>query len=139
MNGVDIKNRIYDSKNGFAKTYTAAAPFVDSGDLWDFCITVATNDQWMNCIVFANEFGIPPVKSLLYFYKQFKNPPADFKFGVQYSRWLGAFMGFIFKFCFGYQSQKGRIQVDEYGIGTATKYLDPPTGFNIIWQTADNF
>lgn len=132
MNVTFIKNRVYDSKNGFAKTYRNAAPFVNSGELWDFCITVATNERCMTCIAFANELGIPPVKSLLYFYKQVKNPSDNFKFDAQNSQWLGSFMGFIFKYCFGYQSQKERIQVNQYGIGTATKYLNPPTGFKII-------
>ena len=127
-----IQNRVYDANNGFAKTYRNAAPFVNSGELWDYCMAIATDERHMICIAFANELGIPPVKSLLHFYRQEKNPSADFNFDSKPSQWLGSFMGFIFKYCLNYQSQKERIQVNMYGIGTATKYLSPPTGFKII-------
>ena len=110
-----IQNRVYDANNGFAKTYRNAAPFVNSGELWDYCMAIATDERHMICIAFANELGIP-----------------DFNFDSNTSQWLGSFMGFIFKYCLNYQSQKERIQVNMYGIGTATKYLSPPTGFKII-------
>ncbi len=126
-----LKDQIYNSKTGFAKIYKNAAPFVNSGDLWDFCIATATDEKRMLCIAFANELGIPPVKSLLYFYRQEKNPADDFTFDAQTSQWLGAFMGFIFKYCFHYQKQKNRNQIQIYGIGTAAKFSEPPADFKI--------
>ncbi len=127
-----IESRVYDAQNGFAKAYRNAAPFVRSGELWAWCMDVATDEKRMGCIAFANEFGIPPVKSLLYFYRQDKHPADSFRFSTQESQWLGSFMGFLFKYCFGYQKQKERTQVNQYGIGTATKYLEPPEGFEIV-------
>ncbi len=127
-----IQSRVYDEKDGFAKTYRNAAPFVSSGELWDYCMSLVTDERHMTCIAFANEMGIPPVKSLLYFYEKEKQPADDFKFDAQTSQWLGAFMGFIFKFCLHYQNQKERIQVNKYGIKTATKFLEPPADFKII-------
>lgn len=132
MNFDFIRSQIYDVKDGLAKTYRNAAPFVGSGELWDYCLSVVTDERHMGCIIFANELGIPPVKSLLFFYEWEKHPEDDFEFDAQTSQWLGAFMGFVFKYCLGYQGQKERVRVNKYGIGTATKYLDPPAGFSIV-------
>ena len=77
-----IQNCVYDEKGGFAKTYRNAAPFVSSGGLWDYCMSVVTDERHMTCIAFANEMGIPPVKSLLYFYEKEKRPADDFKFRI---------------------------------------------------------
>lgn len=132
INTTEIINKIYDDTEGFAKTYKNAAPFVDSGELWDFCMDVIKDEKQMNCIAFANEFGVPPVKSLLYFYEKEKMPSDDFKFTAQTSQWLGSLMGFVFKFCLGYHDQKERIQVNKFGVGTATKFLNPPENFRIV-------
>lgn len=131
INTTEIIKKIYDSTEGFAKTYRNSAPFIDSGELWDFCIEVIKDENRMSCIAFANEFGVPPVKSLLYFYEQDKNPDEDFRFDAQTSQWLGSLMGFVFKFCLGYNAQKERIQVNKYGVGTATKFLEHQASFKI--------
>ena len=41
----------------FVATYKNAAKFVDSGDLWDFCINTISDPVCMEKIAFANAGG----------------------------------------------------------------------------------
>lgn len=123
MNTQDIVKSV--SQN-FAKTYRGAANFVNSGNLWNFCINTISNPIYMSNIVFANDLGIPPVKSLLLIYKREVNPPSGFEFDANTSRSIGALMGYVFKFVIGYTNQKERCTVEEFGIKTATRFLDGP-------------
>ncbi len=123
MNTQNIVNEIYQD---FAKIYRGAANFVDSGAIWDFCIDTIKDPVLMSNIAFANDLEIPPVKSLLLIYKRKVHPADGFEFNAIESRSIGALMGFVFKFVLGYQNQKERCKVDEYGIKTATRFLDGP-------------
>ena len=123
MKTQDIVNKIYQD---FGKTYRGAAPFVDSGEIWDFCIETIKDPVLMSNIAFANDLEVPPVKSLLLIYKRKVNPADNFEFDVNQSRSIGALMGYVFKFVLGYQKQKERCKVDEYGIKTATRFFDGP-------------
>lgn len=123
MNTQHIVDEIYQ---GFAKTYRGAANFVDSGAIWDFCIETIKDPVLMSNIAFANDLEVPPVKSLLLIYKRNVNPSAGFEFDANESRSIGALMGFVFKFVLGYKNQKERCTVNEYGIKTATRFLDGP-------------
>ena len=118
---------IIDSiNNNFASTYKNATPFINSGDLWDFCIRTIENPMTMSNIAFANDLGIPPVKSLLTIYEHTMNPKDDFKFTAQESQFMGALMGYVFKFVLDYQHQKERCSVNRYGVRTATRFLMGP-------------
>ena len=64
--------------NRFADTYKNATPFVNSGALWDFCMETIRNPITMSNIAFANDLGIPPVKSLLVIYRRKMKPAEDF-------------------------------------------------------------
>jgi hypothetical protein len=108
----------------FGATYKNAVPFVGSGPLWNFCINVISDPTKLNSIIFANDMQIPPVKSLLHIYSKTHVLPPNFKFTKQENQWLGAFMGFVFKFVLNYKSQKERIKVDFLGVGTATRFYD---------------
>lgn len=99
---------------------------MQSGALWDFCIDTIENPIAMSCIVFANDMGIPPVKSLINIYKRKNKIADDFAFAAQESQYLGSLMGFVFKFVLGYTNQKERCTVNELGVKTATKFLDGP-------------
>lgn len=110
----------------FADTYRSATPFVDSGELWDFCMETIRDPITMSNIVFANDMGVPPVKSLLVIYRRKVNPANGFKFSPQESQSMGALMGYIFKFCLGYQSQKERCAVNNLGVRTATRFMNGP-------------
>ena len=120
MKTSEIITAINDS---FAKTYRNAAPFVNSGALWDFCIDTISNPITMSNIAFANDLGIPPVKSLLVIYRRKMNPADTFKFTPQESQFMGALMGFVFKFVLDYQYQKERCGVNDLGVKTATRFL----------------
>ena len=74
MNVNHIKSKIM---NDFAATYKNASPFVDSGELWDFCMDTITNPILLSNVIFANDLGIPPVKSLLLIWERKKTPNAD--------------------------------------------------------------
>ena len=110
----------------FAKTYKNAAPFVGSGALWDFCISTISNPITMSNIAFANDMGIPPVRSLLVIYRRKMKPADGFKFTAQESQSMGALMGYVFKFVLGYQDQKERCAVNDLGVKTATRFLNGP-------------
>jgi len=122
---------INEINSNFASTYRNAAPFVNSGALWDFCMEVLSDPILTQCIVFANDLEVPPVKSLIHLYKLKFSPADDFKFTQQQSQWLGALMAFIFKFVFGYKSQKERVRVNIYGIGGATRFYNGPENLKI--------
>ena len=123
MRTSEIINKIYDR---FAETYKNASPFVDSGELWDFCMETIKNPLTLSNIVFANDMGIPPVKSLVTIYKRKVNPDVDFQFTGAQSQYMGALMGFVFKFVLDYQFQKERCKVDILGVKTATRFLMGP-------------
>ena len=110
----------------FVATYKNAAKFVDSGDLWDFCINTISDPVCMEKIAFANDLEIPPVKSLLLIYERTMNPAPDFKFQPNESQCMGALMGFVFKFVLGYTDQKERCTVKKFGIKTATRFMNGP-------------
>lgn len=121
MRTQDIINSI---NQNFAKVYKPASPFVNSGALWDFCIATISDPTAMSNIVFANDLGIPPVKSLILIYKRRVNPSVNFT--DKESKYIGSLMGFVFKFCLNYQSQRERCKVNELGVQTATRFLDGP-------------
>ena len=110
----------------FVKVYHGASNFVDSGAVWDFCIETIQDPVLMSNIVFANDLGIPPVKSLLLIYQRKMNPAFGFVFSAEESRSMGALMGFVFKYILGYTAQKERCKVGWYGVHTATRFLDGP-------------
>lgn len=108
--------------NDFSATYKNASKFVDSGDLWNFCISTIKDPIAMGNIVFANDMGIPPVKSLITIYERKVHPTKEIS--ALESQYMGALMGFVFKFVLGYRSQKERCTVNQLGVRTATKFLD---------------
>ena len=110
----------------FSSIYKSATPFVNSGALWDFCLEIIENPITMSCIAFANDMGIPPVKSLLVIYRRKNNPADGFKFTAQESQSMGALMGYVFKYVLKYADQKERCVVNDLGIKTATRFLNGP-------------
>ena len=121
MKTTDIISAINDR---FTATYKNATPFVNSGALWDFCIETIRNPITMSNIAFANDLGIPPVRSLLIIYRRKMKPADNFKFTHHESQYMGALMGFVFKFVLDYQNQKERCAVNDLGVKTATRFMD---------------
>lgn len=124
MRTTDIIEKI---QNDFADTYKSASKFVNSGELWDFCIDTIKDPVALGNIVFANDMGVSPVKSLITIYERKINPSENFS-AVQ-SQYMGALMGFVFKFVLAYTKQSERCTVNKLGVKTATKFLDGP-----IWE-----
>lgn len=124
MKTLDI---ITDINVRFADTYRNASKFVDSGELWDFCIYIIGNPITISNIVFANDMGVPPVKSLITLYERMKRPSEAFT-AVQ-SQQMGALMGFVFKYVLNYQKQKDRCAVNLLGVKIAARFYDGP-----VWE-----
>lgn len=118
---------VLEINNSFADTYKNASKFVDSGELWDFCIETIKNPVCMSNIAFANDMGVPPVRSLITIYEREKNPSENFT-AVQ-SQQMGTLMGFVFKYVLNYKSQKERCAVNHLGVKTATRFEDGP-----VWE-----
>ncbi len=111
-------------KKGFAiEAYQGAAPIKETGELWNFCKEVISNPIHMNCIIFANEFNIPPVKSLMKIFELENNIEKSFSLEPLQSQQLGALMGYIFKFILGYKKQK-RCMANIHGIKTASRFYE---------------
>jgi hypothetical protein len=111
-------------EEGFAvEAYQGASPLKESGELWNFCKEVISNPTHMNCIIFANEFNIPPVKSLMKIYEIEKNIDISFEVEQLQSQQLGALMGYIFKNILGYKKQK-RGMANIHGIKTASRFYE---------------
>lgn len=110
----------------FAKTYRTSTKFVESGALWDFCMETIKNPIKLSCIVFANDVGVPPVKSLLVIYQREKAPDEDFIFTYKESQYLGTLMGYIFKYVLNYKGQAERCKVEILGVKKATRFLNGP-------------
>ena len=117
---------IHEINTGFTSVYRGASSFVNSGAFWDFCIDTIRDPRTMSLIAFANDLGIPPVRALLRIWECKTPPAADFEFDGHTRQSMGALMGFVFKNVLGYQSQKERCQVKQYGVQTATRFLDGP-------------
>lgn len=110
----------------FAKKYRPVATFVNSGELWDFCIAALSDPVNMGNIAFANDMGVPPMASLLMLYQRQQNPPAGFQFPEKERQHMGALLAFVFKYVLGYQKQSERCTVQRLGVKKATRYLDGP-------------
>ena len=108
----------------FALTYKNAAKFVGSGPLWDFCIATIQDPIKLGQIVFANDMGIPPVKSLITMYERQMHP--EHNFSPVESQNMGSLMGFVFKYVLNYHTQKERCVVNQLGVKSATRYCDGP-------------
>jgi hypothetical protein len=112
---------------GFGKVaYQNASPMIGSGIVWDFCMRTIGDPVKMSCIAFANDLGVPPVKSLMSFFDRDVEDSESFKVSAQESQSLGSLMGYVFKFVLDYQEQKPRCTVNMHGINTATRFLDGP-------------
>lgn len=110
----------------FVKIYRGAATFVGSGAVWNFCISTISDPLLMNNIAFANDLGVPPVRSLLLIYRRTASPAPDFEFDEYTKKSMGALMGFVFKNVIGYAGQKDRCAVNELGVKTAARFTDGP-------------
>ena len=118
-----INEAIYD---GFSKKYKAFGDFIDSGELWDICLSAISDVTLINNIIFCNDIHqIPPTNTFLKV-KQIKRDLSELE-----KRSVGAFWGFVFKFVFGYRNQKivaARVNT----VKTATYFFDIAESVKVI-------
>jgi len=111
----DIKTNIHED---FHKKYKAFGDFVDSGELWDMCISAIFDVTLINSIIFCNDIHqIPPVNTFLKV-MQISRDLTELE-----KRSVGAFWGFVFKFVFGYRNQKS-VAARVNTVKTATYFYD---------------
>lgn len=108
----------------FTKHYLGRGSFVNSGHLWDFCMEIIKNPLTLSLLVYKNNQGIPPVKTLIELYEA--THPTSFTLSDRECRDIGSLMGFVFQFVLGYQKDKLE-PVDMLGCKEAsvfTKFTD---------------
>lgn len=108
-------------KADFTASYKNAANF-PSTKLYNDSITIISDLSNIKCIVFANDLGIPPVKSMLVLLNQ--NELLQNNVTALESQCLGSLMGFIFKNVLCYRAQKERNVVNMFGVKTATRFYE---------------
>lgn len=126
--------KIIDKINAdFVKEYPMAAGFVNSGKIWDFCIETIQSPSRMTAIVFANDLGIPPVKSLLVMLGRTEENVQNIT-DDDIKKSIGSLMAFVFKFTLGYNGQVSRTPINTLGVKTATRYYkdEKPVEWAII-------
>lgn len=107
----------------FASAYKPFSNFPGSGLLWAECLNAINDVKLMNHIIFCNDImQIPPVKVFLMANNNLNQQFTDFE-----KKAMGAFWGFVFKFVFGYRSQKENIPINTKGVKKATQFYDFPS------------
>lgn len=119
-----IEKRITDE---FTSIYKNASNFPGT-PLYNECIKIINNVSDLRCIIFANDLGIPPVKSLLFLLDK-RGIITENVTGIE-SQSMGSLMGFLFKKVFQYQNQKDRLSVKMFGVKTAALFFNVEN-FNI--------
>lgn len=105
----------------FTNLYKNASNFPNTS-LYNECMKIINNISELKCIIFANDMGIPPVKSILTMLKR-KGILVDNITGME-SQCIGSLMAFLFKVVLSYQNQKDRISVKVLGVKTAALFYD---------------
>ena len=122
---VKIISEIYGN---FARIYKAFGDFVDSGEIWDMCMSAIKDTVLMNNIIFCNDIHqIPPVNTFLK--AREANKMRDLT--ELEKRSIGAFWGFVFKFVFGYRNQKS-VAARVNTVKTATYFFDSAERIEVI-------
>jgi hypothetical protein len=114
-------------RNSFSKTYKAFGDFVDSGEIWELCISAVHDTTLMNHIIFCNDIhNIPPTNTFL----KAKGAAKMRDLTELEKRSIGAFWGFVFKYVFGYRNQKS-VAARVNTVKTATYFFDVAEKFEI--------
>lgn len=103
----------------FTSVYKNASNFTDT-ILYQECMKIISNYSDLRCIVFANDMGVPPVKSILTLLIRKGSITGDIT--STDSQCIGSLMGFLFKKVFLYQNQKDRVTVKKFGVKTAALF-----------------
>lgn len=117
----EIKDIIQQINMDFTKTYKNASNFPGT-TLYNNCLKIIGDVSNLKCIIFANDLGIPPVKSLLVLLSKYEMIYEDVT--PLESQCMGSLMGFVFKNILGYKNQKERLSVKMFGVKTATNFYE---------------
>ena len=121
----EIKTAIYKD---FSRIYKAFGDFIDSGEIWDLCMSAIDDITLMNNIIFCNDIHqIPPVNTFL------KACGASNMRDLTEleKRSIGALWGYIFKYIFGYRNQKS-VAARVNTVKTATYFFDSAERIEVI-------
>lgn len=113
-----INKQITDDFTNFYKN-TSNFP---GTSLYNECMNIINNISELRCIIFANDMGIPPVKSMLTILER-KGVLSGNITGME-SQCIGSLMAFLFKVILSYQNQKDRISVKKLGVKTAALFYN---------------
>lgn len=92
-----IEEKLYE---GFSSKYKAFGGFIDS-EYWQCCLAAIHDEVLLGHIIFCNDvLQIPPTHTFL------RARPIQKELTEFEKRAVGAFWGYVFKFVFGYQSQR---------------------------------
>lgn len=92
-----IEKKLYE---GFSSKYKAFGGFIDS-EYWQCCLDAIHDETLLGHIIFCNDvLEIPPTHTFL------RARPIQKELTEFEKRAVGAFWGYVFKFVFGYQSQR---------------------------------
>lgn len=112
----------------FASVYKPFTNFHGSGLLWLECLNTINDVKLMNHIIFCNDvLQIPPVKVFL-----MANNNLNQEFNNFEKKAMGAFWGFVFKFVFGYRSQKENVPINTKGVKKATQFNNFPSQVVVV-------
>ena len=84
--------------------------------LWNDCLSIFSDQNRTEKIIFSNDLGVPPVKAVIKILIDDYNYPPNTKFSAEDARNLGALMSFIFMHILRYDESHGRRTVKMCGI-----------------------
>lgn len=112
-------------ENEYGETCAEAEMFRESGEMWNYCMEVVKDHNKLNCIIFANDMGIPPIKSFLEFYTR-DNGKIQGELDCDLKKGLLNFWNFVFRHCLDYRGKDENCKIKTCGIKMACRYTYGP-------------
>ena len=109
---VNVNKMVKKLKNEF---HSPASRFINK-NLWNDCLSIFSDQNRTEKIIFANDLGVPPVKAVIKILIDDYNYPPNTVFNVQEARNLGSLINFIFKDLLEYDSVHSRRTVKLCGV-----------------------
>lgn len=84
--------------------------------LWNDCLSIFSNQNRTEKIIFSNDLGVPPVKAVIKILIDDYNYPSDTIFTAPEARNLGSLINYVFKDLLGFDSVHPRRTVKLCGV-----------------------
>ena len=84
--------------------------------LWNDCLSIVSNQNRTEKIIFSNDLGVPPVKAVIKILIDDYNYPPDTVFTAQEARNMGSLINHVFKDLLGFNSVHPRRTVKLCGV-----------------------